>query len=148
VLESGGWDTHARQGAANGSLAGKFSVLDNGIAILQRDMGDAWSKTVVMVVTEFGRTVKVNGTGGTDHGTATAAMLVGGAVNGGRVIADWPGLSPSNLYQGRDLYPSTDIRSVFKGVLVEHLQLQENFVDRSVFPDAKPIPMIEKLVRT
>lgn len=146
VLESGGWDTHARQGAASGSLAGKFSVLDKGIAILQRDMGEAWSKTVVMVVTEFGRTVKVNGTGGTDHGTATAAMLVGGAVNGGRVVADWPGLSASNLYQGRDLYPTTDIRSVFKGVLVEHLQLQPNFVDRNVFPDAKPIPMIEKLV--
>ena len=134
------------RGAASGSLAGKFSVLDKGIAILQRDMGEAWSKTVVMVVTEFGRTVKVNGTGGTDHGTATAAMLVGGAVNGGRVVADWPGLSASNLYQGRDLYPTTDIRSVFKGVLVEHLQLQPNFVDRNVFPDAKPIPMIKKLV--
>ena len=146
VLDSGGWDTHARQGAANGSLAGKFSTLDKGIAILQRDMGEAWSKTVVMVVTEFGRTAKVNGTGGTDHGTATAAMLVGGAVNGGRVVADWPGLSASNLYQGRDLYPTTDIRSVFKGVLVEHLQLQPSFVDRSVFPSAKPVPMTESLV--
>jgi len=146
VLESGGWDTHSRQGAASGSLAGKFSVLDHGIAILQRDMGEAWSKTVVMVVTEFGRTAKVNGTGGTDHGTATAAMLVGGAVNGGRIVADWPGLSAANLYQGRDLYPTTDIRSVFKGVLVEHLQLPENFVNRSVFPDAKPLQMTENLV--
>lgn len=145
VLESGGWDTHARQGAASGSLAGKFSGLDKGIAILQQNLGDVWSKTIVMVVTEFGRTAKVNGTGGTDHGTATAAMLVGGAVNGGRIVADWPGLSASNLYQGRDLYPTTDIRSVFKGVLVEHMQLQENFVDRSVFPDAKPVPMIENL---
>ena len=146
VLESGGWDTHARQGAASGSLAGKFSALDKGIAILQRDLGDTWSKTVVMVVTEFGRTAKVNGTGGTDHGTATAALLVGGAVNGGRIVADWPGLSAANLYQGRDLYPTTDIRSVFKGVLVEHLQLQEGFLDRSVFPDAKPVPVIENLV--
>ncbi len=146
VLESGGWDTHARQGAASGSLAGKFSILDHGIATLQRDLGDTWSKTVILVVTEFGRTAKVNGTGGTDHGTATAAMLVGGAVNGGRIVADWPGLSNSNLYQGRDLYPTTDIRSVFKGVMVEHLQLQESFLDRSVFPDANPVPMIENLV--
>ena len=148
VLESGGWDTHARQGAANGSLAGKFAVLDKGISILQRDLGDVWSKTVVMVVTEFGRTVRVNGTGGTDHGTATAAMLVGGAVNGGRVIADWPGLSNANLYQGRDLHPTTDIRSVFKGVLVQHLQLQENFLDQSVFPDSKSVPVIDGLVNT
>ena len=147
VLESGGWDTHARQGAANGSLAGNFSVLDMGISILQRDLGDTWSKTVVMVVTEFGRTVKVNGTGGTDHGTATAALLVGGAVNGGRIVADWPGLSTANLYQGRDLYPTTDIRSVFKGVMAEHMGLQEKFLDQNVFPDAKTVQMIENLVK-
>lgn len=148
VLESGGWDTHARQGAASGSLAGKFSALDNGLAILQRDLGDAWSKTVVMVVTEFGRTVRVNGTGGTDHGTATAALLAGGAVNGGRIVTDWPGLSTANLYEGRDLYPTTDIRSVFKGVMAEHLGLQEKFLDQNVFPDRKPVPVIENLVNT
>lgn len=148
VLESGGWDTHARQGAASGSLAGKFAALDKGISDLQQGLGDVWANTVVMVVTEFGRTAKANGTGGTDHGTATAAMLAGGAVNGGRVVADWPGLSTSNLYQGRDLYPTTDIRSVFKGVLAEHLQLQEGFLDQSVFPNAKPVPMIENLVNT
>ena len=146
VLESGGWDTHARQGAANGGLAGKFSALDKGISILQQDLGDTWSNTVVMVVTEFGRTARINGTGGTDHGTATAAMLVGGAVNGGRVIADWPGLSNSDLYEGRDLYPTSDIRSVFKGVLIEHLQLQEGFLERNVFPDSKPVPVIDGLV--
>jgi uncharacterized protein (DUF1501 family) len=148
VLESGGWDTHARQGAATGSLAGKFVNLDKGISVLQQNLGDAWANTVVMVVTEFGRTAKANGTGGTDHGTATAAMLVGGAVNGGRVVADWPGLSTSNLYEGRDLYPTTDIRSVFKGVLAEHLKLQESFLDQSVFPNKKPLPMIEGLVIT
>lgn len=148
VLESGGWDTHARQGTATGSLAGKFANLDKGISILQQGLGDAWSNTVVMVVTEFGRTVKTNGTGGTDHGTATAAMLVGGAVNGGRIVADWPGLSNSNLYHGRDLYPTTDIRSVFKGVLAEHLNLQESFLDQSVFPNAKPLPMVEDLITT
>ena len=148
VLESGGWDTHARQGAATGSLATKFSVLDKGISVLQQGLGDAWANTAVMVVTEFGRTAKTNGTGGTDHGTATAAMLVGGAVNGGRVVADWPGLSLSNLYEGRDLYPTTDIRSVFKGVLSEHLRLQEDFLDQSVFPNAKPLPMTENLIKT
>lgn len=148
VLESGGWDTHARQGAANGGLAGKFAVLDKGLAALQMGLGSTWSQTVVMVVTEFGRTARVNGTGGTDHGTATTAMLVGGAVNGGRIVADWPGLSASDLYEGRDLYPTTDIRSVFKGVLAQHLGLQENFLDQSVFPGSKQAPFIENLVNT
>ena len=120
--------------------------LDKGISILQKDLEDVWSKTVVMVVTEFGRTASVNGTGGTDHGTASTAMLVGGAVNGGRVVADWPGLSVSNLYEGRDLYPTTDIRSVFKSVLMQHLQLQEGFLDRIVFPNEKPVPVISDLV--
>jgi len=146
VLESGGWDTHARQGASNGSLANKFAMLDKGISALEQELGSVWLKTVVMVVTEFGRTVKVNGTRGTDHGTATAAMLVGGAVNGGRVVADWPGLSASSLYEGRDLYPTTDIRSVFKGVLSQHLQLQEAFLNKRVFPGSKPAPIIENLV--
>jgi uncharacterized protein (DUF1501 family) len=146
VLESGGWDTHARQGAASGSLANKFAVLDQGISALEQELGSVWSKTVVLVVTEFGRTARVNGTRGTDHGTATAALLVGGAVNGGRVVADWPGLSASNLYQGRDLYPTTDIRGVFKGVLAQHLHLQEAFLDRSVFPGSKSAPLIENLV--
>jgi len=147
VLESGGWDTHARQGAANGSLAGKFAEIDMAISMLHRDLGEAWANTVVMVATEFGRTAKVNGTGGTDHGTATAALLAGGAVNGGRVLADWPGLSASNLYQGRDLYPTTDIRSVFKGVMAQHFGLQGKFLDQDVFPDAMSVPMMENLVR-
>ncbi len=136
-MKSGGWDTHARQGAASGSLAGKFALLDKGIAVLQRDLGEVWSKTVVMVVTEFGRTARANGTGGTDHGTATAAMLVGGAVNGGRIVADWPGLSASNLYQGRDLYPTTDIRSVFKGVLAGASAVKGKFPGSKCFSGLK-----------
>jgi uncharacterized protein (DUF1501 family) len=148
VLESGGWDTHQRQGASNGRLAGKFKALDQGIAALQKELGGVWSKTVVIVVTEFGRTVKVNGTAGTDHGTATAAMLLGGAVNGGRVIADWPGLSAPDLYEGRDLQPTTDLRSVFKGVLAQHLHLEEGFLEKRVFPDSRSAPIIEDLVRT
>ena len=142
VLEFGGWDTHANQGAENGSLANKFKALDEGLAALHHELGSVWDNTVIAVVTEFGRTVKVNGTRGTDHGTATAALLLGGAVNGGRVLADWPGLATGSLYEGRDLYPTTDLRSLFKGVLAEHLLLPENYLEREVFPDsggAKPM---------
>ena len=146
VLESGGWDTHARQGTSTGRLAGKFKALDQGVAVLQQELGSLWSQTVVMVVTEFGRTVRVNGTAGTDHGTATAAMLLGGALNGGRVIADWPGLSASDLYEGRDLQPTTDIRGVFKGVLAQHLHLKEGFLDQHVFPGSKSVPIMEDLI--
>ena len=102
---------------------------------------------MVAVVTEFGRTVKVNGTRGTDHGTASAAILLGGAVNGGRIIADWPGLATSNLYDGRDLQPTTDSRSLFKSVLADHLQLPGSFLDRSVFPDSAAAKPITDLIR-
>jgi len=105
-------------------------------------MGSAWPDTVVAVVTEFGRTVHVNGTRGTDHGTATAALLLGGAIKGGRIVADWPGLAKADLYDGRDLMPTMDIRSVFKGVLTDHLELSDAFVNDTVFPEsntAKPM---------
>ncbi len=148
VIESGGWDTHANQGAASGSLANKFAALDEGLAELHHGMASDWSHTVVIVVTEFGRTVKVNGTRGTDHGTATAALMLGGAINGGRVVADWPGLSTGNLYEGRDLYPTTDIRSLFKSVLAEHLLLPEAFIEREVFPDSASAPPLPGLIRT
>ena len=136
VLEAGGWDTHANQGTSTGALANRLQGLDNGLRTLRLELGDAWSKTVVAVVTEFGRTVAVNGTRGTDHGTASAAILVGGAVAGGRVLADWPGLRQSDLYQGRDLQPTTDLRSVFKGVLAEHLELSDSWLENTVFPDS------------
>jgi len=146
VVESGGWDTHQNQGASTGSLANSFSALDQGIATLKKELGDTWSKSVVMVVTEFGRTARVNGTRGTDHGTATAALLAGGALAGGRIIADWPGLSAKNLYEGRDLMPTTDIRSVFKSVLSQHLLLDEAFVDRTVFPDSNSARIIDNVI--
>jgi len=98
-------------------------------------------------VTEFGRTVRVNGTRGTDHGTATAALMLGGAVRGGNVVADWPGLANNNLYQGRDLFPTTDTRSVFKAILTEHLQLAEGFVERDVFPDSGNVQALSGLIR-
>ena len=147
VIEAGGWDTHANQGAATGALANRLAGLDGGLAALRDGLASAWSNTVVAVVTEFGRTVHVNGTRGTDHGTATAAILLGGAINGGRVIADWPGLRNVDLYQGRDLMPTTDARSIFKGVLVDHLQLRESFIDETVFPDSAAARPLHGLIR-
>lgn len=148
VLEAGGWDTHANQGAGTGYLANRFTALDEAVESLKNGLGSSWSKTVVAVVTEFGRTVEVNGTRGTDHGTASAALLLGGAVNGGQVIADWPGLGKNDLYEGRDLFPTTDLRSVFKTVLTDHLLLDEGFVEREVFPGSEIAIPVNRLVRT
>jgi uncharacterized protein (DUF1501 family) len=147
VLEAGGWDTHANQGASTGALANRLDGLDSGLTTLRKELGDTWSNTVVAVVTEFGRTVAVNGTRGTDHGTASAAILVGGAVDGGRVIADWPGLRTSDLYEGRDLMPTSDMRSLFKGVLAEHLDLPLAMLDRDVFPDSSVAAPLKDIIR-
>jgi len=148
VLEASGWDTHANQGAASGALANRLAALDDGLGTLRAGLGDNWSHTVVAVVTEFGRTVRVNGTRGTDHGTATAALLLGGAVSGGRIIADWPGLGKADLYEGRDLRPTLDIRGLFKGVLSEHLQLPATFLERSVFPESAGAVAMRDLVKS
>ncbi len=142
-LSFNGWDTHAREGGAEGRLATLLASLDQAIAGMKSNLGPAWKDTVIMVVTEFGRTVHVNGTFGTDHGTGTVAFLIGGAVAGKRVIADWPGLRPAQLYEGRDLKPTIDLRSVFKGVAKDHLGISENVLSSSVFPGseaAKPRP--------
>jgi uncharacterized protein (DUF1501 family) len=146
VLESGGWDTHANQGSSRGLLATRLTGLDKAVATLQRELGEHWQQTVVMIVTEFGRTVAVNGTRGTDHGTGGCAFLAGGAVRGGRVIADWPGLAAKDLYQGRDLAPTTDLRAVFKGVLRDHLRVSAALLDMEVFPDSAEIDGVEDLV--
>jgi uncharacterized protein (DUF1501 family) len=147
VLELGGWDTHANQGSVDGALANRFSALDAGLRKLQQGLGDSWRKTAVVVVTEFGRTVHANGTRGTDHGTATAALLLGGAVNGGRVIADWPGLGSNDLYAGRDLRPTADIRSLFKGVLGQHLGISDTLLEETVFPNSSTASAMENLIR-
>jgi uncharacterized protein (DUF1501 family) len=97
--------------------------LDDGLAALQAQLGPAWRQTAVLVVTEFGRTVRTNGTRGTDHGTAGCAFVVGGAVAGGRVLADWPGLADGQLFQNRDLAPTRDLRSLAKALLRDHLRL-------------------------
>lgn len=134
VLESGGWDTHANQGAASGNLARKFSALDAVLGRFKVQMGDDWKETCVVIVTEFGRTAAVNGTGGSDHGVGGAALLLGGAVKGGQVISDWPGLAQTQLHEGRDVKPTIDMRSLFTGVLVDHMGAERNFVDEIVFP--------------
>jgi len=146
VVELGGWDTHANQGATNGALANRLTALDTGLGKLRDGLGESWEQTVIAVVTEFGRTVRVNGTRGTDHGTATAALLMGGAVDGGKVITDWPGLGKSDLYAGRDLLPTTDIRSLFKGVLTDHLDLSLAFIEREVFPDSTIARPLQDLI--
>lgn len=148
VMEATGWDTHANQGAEQGVLALRLTALDNAIEQLRIELGDAWRNTAVMVATEFGRTVAINGTRGTDHGTGTAAFLVGGAVNGGKVLCDWPGLTTNDLYQGRDLKPTTDLRSVFKGVLQTHLGVSESLLETRVFADSRSARPLLNLIRT
>ena len=148
VLEAGGWDTHANQGSDSGALANRLRGLDEGLAALRDGLGEHWSNTIVAVVTEFGRTVRVNGTRGTDHGTATAAILLGGALQGGKVIADWPGLSNKDLYEGRDLRATADTRSLFKGLLADHLDLNTTFLNDSVFPDSSDAPAMRDLIKS
>ena len=147
VLEATGWDTHANQGAEQGQLAARLGGLDAGVAALKRDLGDVWRHTAVLVVTEFGRTVAVNGTRGTDHGTGTCAFLAGGAVQGGRVIADWPGLAERDLYQARDLKPTVDLRAVFKSVLRDHLGVSPAALDTQVFPASAAVAARDGLIR-
>jgi len=148
VFDTTGWDTHANEGNAEGQLAGRLAALDAGLRTLKDEMGPVWADTAVLLATEFGRTAATNGTRGTDHGTATAAFLLGGAVKGGRVMADWPGLSSRSLYQGRDLKPTADLRSVLKGVLSEHLLVSSLALESTVFPNSANARSIKGLFRT
>ena len=148
VLEAYGWDTHVGQGAAEGQLARRLANLDAAMAAFRTGMGGAWRDTVVTIVTEFGRTARPNGNRGTDHGTGAAAFLLGGAVKGGRVIADWPGLADPQLFEGRDLAPTMDVRSVLKTVLAGHLAIDPGRLDREVFPDSADAAAREGVIRT
>jgi uncharacterized protein (DUF1501 family) len=147
VFDTSGWDTHANEGGAQGQLAARLAELDAGLATLRQELGSAWQDTAVLLVTEFGRTAAINGTRGTDHGTATSAFLLGGAVAGGRVIADWPGLSARALYQGRDLAATLDLRSVLKGILSEHLGVESGALEQVVFPDSSSARPLRGLMR-
>lgn len=133
MLEMGGWDTHNNQASR---LQRQFTLLDEGLATLKDSMGEIWKDTLVVVATEFGRTVAVNGTKGTDHGTASALFLTGGAVKGGRVGGEWPGLAPDQLFEKRDLKPTTDIRSWIGSALAQHLSLTPKQVS-TIFPGVK-----------
>jgi uncharacterized protein (DUF1501 family) len=141
-----GWDTHMNEGAAVGQLANLLGALDGAIAAIESGMGEAWRETAVAVVTEFGRTARINGTDGTDHGTATVAFLAGGALAGGRVIADWPGLKAAQLFEARDLKPTTDLRAVLKGLLRDHLRVDERALAESVFPGSADVQPTSGLV--
>jgi uncharacterized protein (DUF1501 family) len=143
VLDAGGWDTHANQGGAQGVLAQRLRGLDAGLQMLKSELGAHWARTTVVVVTEFGRTVAINGTRGTDHGTAGCAFVVGGAVAGGRVVADWPGLAARDLHEGRDLRATTDLRALFKAVLHERFGVTEGALARTVFPASDSVEPLE-----
>jgi uncharacterized protein (DUF1501 family) len=146
ALSFDGWDTHQDEGAADGRLAILLGALDGALGAVETGMGAAWKDTVVAVMTEFGRTARINGTAGTDHGTATVALFAGGALKGGRVIADWPGLRDADLHQQRDLKPTTDLRAVIKGVLRDHLRADEQALANVVFPDSAGVKPVGGLV--
>ncbi len=147
TMEINGWDTHFNQGTKYGPLANNIAALDSGFGALKESLGENWPKTVILAATEFGRTVRQNGTAGTDHGTASAAFLLGGAVNGGWVVAKWPGLGGNNLYQNRDLAPTMDLRQAAKAVLVEHLHLDPAEVEKHVFPQSAQFRPLEGLMK-
>jgi uncharacterized protein (DUF1501 family) len=147
VIEASGWDTHANQGGAKGALAQRLAGLDKALRALADELGPIWPQTAVLVVTEFGRTVAMNGTRGTDHGTGSCAFLVGGAVRGGRVLADWPGLARTALLDNRDLRPTLDLRSVFKAVLDEHMHVDARTLATRIFPDSNGARPLQGLIR-
>lgn len=144
MVETGGWDTHLQQ---RGRLAGKLKELDALIGALKSGLGPVWAETLVVVATEFGRTVKVNGTYGTDHGTGTVAMLMGGTVDGGRVIADWPGLTDAQLHEGRDLRPTLGLDTVIGSAVARHYDLAPGRTMTTLFPDTKEARFLPDLIR-
>lgn len=146
ALAFDGWDTHVNEGGATGRLAQLLGGLDSALEAFEVGLGQHWKDTIVAVMTEFGRTARINGTVGTDHGTGTVAFLAGGALRGGRVIADWPGLKTAQLYEARDLRPTTDLRSVLKGILQEQWGLSQRSLATDIFPDTDLVPAMPNLV--
>jgi uncharacterized protein (DUF1501 family) len=146
ALALDGWDTHYNEGIASGQLAQLLGALDGALAAARDNLGPAWRETVVALVTEFGRTARINGTLGTDHGTGTVVLLAGGALKGGRVIADWPGLKPADLLEDRDLKATIDIRGVLKGILRDHLRADDRALATDVFPGSAVVKPIADLI--
>lgn len=143
MIETGGWDTHSAQ---ESRLNRQLKSLDTLIAALRDNLGDIWQTTTVVIATEFGRTAAVNGTGGTDHGTGSVAMILGGDIKGGRVIADWPGLNPSNLFQGRDLNPTTNLNTLLSSILGASFGLDSNKVAKTLFPESREGKILQGLI--
>jgi uncharacterized protein (DUF1501 family) len=143
MIETNGWDTHSGQ---RGRLNAQLRSLDQLLAALKTGLGTDWGNTLVVVATEFGRTARPNGTGGTDHGQASAAMLIGGAVAGGKVIADWPGLSNAALYEGRDLNPTTDLDALIAAAVAQHYGLEPARAMATLFPESRESALREPLV--
>ena len=146
ALAFDGWDTHANEGGASGRLAQLLGGLDGAFEEFEKGLGPLWKDTAVVAVTEFGRTARINGTTGTDHGTGTIAFLAGGAIAGGRVIADWPGLKDAQLYQNRDLAPTADLRAALKGVLADQFGLSVAALGDAVFPESSRVKPMKGLV--
>ncbi|HEX3918811.1 MAG TPA: DUF1501 domain-containing protein, partial [Caulobacteraceae bacterium] len=141
-----GFDTHANQGSSQGQLATRLAYLDAALDGLAQGMGPAWKTTAVVVVTEFGRTAHVNGTSGTDHGTASTALLLGGALKPGGIVGDWPTLSPAKLFENRDTAPTVDMRGLFKGLLVGQFGLNRRALDTAVFPDSAAVAPVGGII--
>jgi uncharacterized protein (DUF1501 family) len=146
ALSFDGWDTHANEGGPTGRLAQLLGGLDAALDAFESGLGARWKDTSIAAITEFGRTARINGTVGTDHGTGTVALLAGGAVKGGRVIADWPGLKDGDLHEGRDLRPTIDLRAVLKGLLSEQFDMSPSVLREAVFPGSEQIKPLAGLI--
>lgn len=150
VLELGGWDSHANQATPQGAMSNNLRTLDATLAALREGLtapeaANAWARTVVLVATEFGREVAMNGTQGTDHGSGGVAFVLGGAVKGGRVLADWPGLARHQRHEGRDLLVTTDLRAALRPILADHLGVSRAALDSSVLPGSAGIRPLDLL---
>jgi uncharacterized protein (DUF1501 family) len=141
-----GFDTHANQGAGQGQLATRLAYLDAVLDGVHTGLGPDWKDAVVVVATEFGRTARVNGTAGTDHGTGSTALLLGGALKRGGIVGDWPTLKETALFENRDLAPTVDMRGLFKGLLVEHMAIDRRALDAEVFPNSAGVGPVQSLV--
>ncbi len=147
TIEIGGWDTHVAQGTEAGRLANNFDILARGIDSLKQTLGPEWKNTTVVTLTEFGRTARPNGNKGTDHGTASLMFVAGGSVRGG-LFGHWPGLGSNQLYQNRDLMPTTDIRGPMKGILNTLYGLSPATLDHDIYPDSGNAMQMNGLIKT
>ncbi len=146
VLSIGDFDTHSQQGGLTGYFNDRLRDLDLAMADLKKELRTAWANTVAICVTEFGRTVRTNGDGGTDHGVGTAVLMVGGAVKG-RIVGDWPGIGPAQLYEGVDLKPAVDLRAVFKGILHDHVGVPTSILNSVVFPGSGSLLAEKQIIK-